>query len=319
MIPGKRGSRRIVGEYLLTEHDLVGKNGEPADAISIGGWPMDDHPARGFDVPDQPAFTPTKVTKPYSIPLRCLCSRSVGNLMMAGRNISASHVAFTSTRVMATCAALGQAAGTAAALCVRERREPRALAADPLLVQRLQQVLLRDDQAILGLRNKETLDLARQAVVTASDAEEGAEAVNVLSGCVRDLPGKTEHRWVAKLGPHGAWLELRWDQPRTVGWVQITFDTGFERQLTLSAQDEQNKRMIRGPQPETVKDYSLGAVGAGAKEAELVRVTGNHQRVRRHRFAATEVTALRLHVWATHGAPTARVFEIRCYAQEPGW
>jgi hypothetical protein len=270
-------------------------------------------------VPDQPAFTPTKVTQPYSIPLRCLCSRTVGNLMMAGRNISASHVAFTSTRVMATCAALGQAAGTAAALCVHERVKPRMLATDALQVRRLQQVLLRDDQAILGLRNTDVRDVARRATVEASDAEEGAEAANVLSGFVRDLPGRTEHRWVAKLGVGGAWIELRWDEPQTVGWVQITFDTGFERQLTLSAQDEQNKRMIRGPQPETVRDYTLSAVGADAQEAEVVRVTGNHQRVRRHRFAAAKVAGLRLRVLATHGAPTARVFEIRCYAEEPNW
>ncbi|MCZ7634857.1 MAG: FAD-dependent oxidoreductase [Verrucomicrobia bacterium] len=64
----------------------------------------------------------------YSIPLRCLYSRNVRNLLMAGRNISASHVALSSTRVMATCSVLGQAAGTAAALCARHGLLPASSA-----------------------------------------------------------------------------------------------------------------------------------------------------------------------------------------------
>lgn len=74
--------------------------------------------------------------------------------MMAGRNISCSHVAFSSTRVMSTCAAVGQAVGTAAVICVDDKITPAQLRANPEKVKQLQQTLLRDDQTILGLKMK---------------------------------------------------------------------------------------------------------------------------------------------------------------------
>ncbi len=148
MMPGKRGSRRLVGDHVLREDDLMGKTGEFADAVCIGGWSMDDHPPSGFDRPDLRPARQVPPPFPYNIPLRSLYSRNVANLMMAGRNISATHVAFTSTRVMATCAVIGQAMGTAAALCVRHGITPRQLATDQERVLALQQTLLRDDQTI---------------------------------------------------------------------------------------------------------------------------------------------------------------------------
>jgi hypothetical protein len=103
MMPGKRGSRRLVGDVMVTQHDLM--RGTWPDAVAMGGWPMDDHPPGGFDRPDLPPNTVIRTPETYDLPLRSLYSRNVPNLMMAGRNISASHAAFTSTRVMATCAA----------------------------------------------------------------------------------------------------------------------------------------------------------------------------------------------------------------------
>ena len=106
MMPGKRGSRRIVGDHLLSQGDL--ERGVLEDAVAMGGWPMDDHPPGGFDRPDLPPNTSIKTKEVFDIPLRSLYSKNVSNLLMAGRNISATHVAFTSTRVMATCAAVGK-------------------------------------------------------------------------------------------------------------------------------------------------------------------------------------------------------------------
>ena len=84
--------------------------------------------------------------------------------MMAGRNISATHVAFTSTRVMATCARVGQAAGTAAALCARDGRRCRGSSTDDKKrLFALRQTLLRDDQTIKNARNEDPADLAREA------------------------------------------------------------------------------------------------------------------------------------------------------------
>lgn len=307
MMTGKRGSRRVVGDHILTQHDLM--RGTFDDAVAIGGWPMDDHPPGGFDRPDLPPNTNLRPPEVYGIPLRSLYSRNIANLMMAGRNISATHAAFTSTRVMATCACIGQAVGTAAALCLRENITPRELAREGSRVRRLQQILLRDDQTLRGVRNEDEQDLARRATVIASSEESHAPASNVIDGWVRDIPGKEIHQWQGRMQEGGAWIELRWPQPVRISEVQLTFDTGFQRELTLSSSESANKGIIRAPQPETVRDYVLEAGGK-----QIARVQGNYQRLRRHRFEPIETDRLRLRVTATNGSDLARVFEIRCYA-----
>ncbi len=313
-LPGKRENRRLVGDYTLTQADLEGKHGEPPDAVAVGGWPFDDHPPSGFDEWQREPFRSIRMPEVYGIPLRCLYSRNLRNLLMAGRNISASHVAFSSTRVMATCAVVGQAAGTAAALCARWGLLPKQLAEDAARLRDLQQTLLKDDQTIKGLRNEDPLDLARSATVTASDAHDLARAENVINGLVRDLGGQWSNRWGAKLGPEGAWLELAWERPQALREIQITFDTGFHRELTLSASAGVSQRVIRTPQPETVRDYSLSyRPASGGDWQELVRVAGNHQRLVRHRFEPVEAQAVRLHITATNGDAIARVYEIRAY------
>jgi hypothetical protein len=276
---------------------------------------MDDHPPGGFDRPDLPPARQIHTPEVYNIPLRALYSKNVPNLMMAGRNISASHVTFTSTRVMATCGVIGQATGTAAALCVRHGLTPRQLYDDKKRLTELQQTLLRDDQTIKNLANDDPNDLARQAKVTASESLEHAEPGFILNGLTRDIPLKQINRWSAPLAEDGAWIEVAWDKPQTLQEIQLTFDSGFQRELTLTASDGINNGIIRAAQPETVRDYTL----LYRKEAmgplvELLKVDGNHQRLNRHRFPAIEAQAVRLHVRATNGDKLARVFEVRCYS-----
>jgi len=319
MMPGKRGSRRLVGDYVLRQQDLM-SGGNFEDAVAIGGWPMDDHPPGGFDRPDLPPNTVLRPPEVYNIPLRSLYSKNIQNLLMAGRNISASHVAFTSTRVMGTCAAVGQAAGAAAALCVRHDATPRGLYQDQRLLRELQQLLLRDDQTIRGMRNEDPRDLARTAKVTASAEQGEARAELVVNGWTRDFPAAkpqpaTVNQWMARLGPDGAWIQLSWDKPQRIRMVQIIFDTGFQRELTLSASDSVTRGIIRAAQPETVKDYVvLGRKPAQTSFIPLATVTGNHQRLNRVAFDPVELEAIRIHVRATNGDDFARIFEIRCYA-----
>jgi hypothetical protein len=310
MMPGKRGSRRLIGDYLLNQHDLM-KSTFP-DAVAIGGWPMDGHPPEGFDRPDLPPNTVLRPPEVYDIPLRSLYSRNISNLLMAGRNISASYVAFTSARVMATCAVEGQAIGTAAAQCVEARVTPRQLANDAKQIAKLRQVLLRDDQTVKGLTNEDPLDLARSANVKASAGKPSL----LLDGHIRDLPDKKGdpaevHQWSA---PTPAWVELHWDRPQRMRELQITFDSGFKRQLTLSAQESQNVNLLRAAQPETVRDYTVIARSGDGTEHTLAAVKDNFQRLRRHRFDAVEVQSIRIEVHATNGDPLARIFEVRCYA-----
>ncbi len=101
-IPGKRESRRFEGDHLLTQHDIVERRHQD-DAVSYGGWAIDLHPADGV-YSDQPSCAQWHAKGVYPIPYRCHYSRNIANLFLAGRNISASHIAFGSTRVMATCA-----------------------------------------------------------------------------------------------------------------------------------------------------------------------------------------------------------------------
>jgi hypothetical protein len=167
-VPGKRESRRFLGDTILIESDLLDPGPCP-DAVAYGGWPIDLHPPEGIRGVDPPARF-IEVPHVYPIPLSCLYSRNIGNLLFAGRNISASHAAFGSTRLMATGAVMGQAVGTAAALCVQHGVDPRTLAQEH--IQQLQQALLRDDATIPGVRNEDPLDLALPAQATAtSDSE----------------------------------------------------------------------------------------------------------------------------------------------------
>lgn len=87
----------------------------------------------------------------YDIPLRSYLSRNIQNLMFAGRNMSASHVAFSSTRVMATCAVTGEGVGLAAALSVRKKINPDQLPAMPELIDALRQQLIRLDAFVIGV------------------------------------------------------------------------------------------------------------------------------------------------------------------------
>ncbi|MCC6362100.1 MAG: FAD-dependent oxidoreductase [Bryobacterales bacterium] len=312
MMPGKRGSRRLVGDHLVTQHDL--ERGNFPDAVAIGGWPMDDHPPGGFDRPDAPPAVQIRTKEVFHLPLRALYSRNVPNLMMAGRNISATHVAFTSTRVMGTCAVAGQAAGTAAAYCVERGITPRELAGDGKMMAALQQSLLGDDQTIHGLRNEDPKDLARLAKVSASGEHGEAKAELILNGWVRDIPKKEVHHWEGPMGPDGAWIELSWEKPRRIRQVRITFDSGFQRELTLTASDTINRGIVRAAQPETVKDYAVQASGPSHPDPVTVAgIKGNHQRLRRHDFEPVEASRLRIRITATNGDDYARIFEVRCY------
>ena len=156
--------------------------------------------------------------------------------------------------------------------------------------------------------------------MTASAESGAARAALLLDGHVRDTPDERGeaaevHHWAAPVAEgRPAWVELRWDRPQRIGEVQITFDSGFQRQLTLSAQEAQNVNLLRAAQPETVKDYTLVARLADGTERRLARVRNNFQRVNRHRFEAAEIQSLRLEVQASNGDALARVFEVRCYA-----
>lgn len=145
---------------------------------------MDEHTAGGFaakgDIPSMVRNFPGL----YSIPYGCFVSKNIKNLMMAGRDISASKVAMGSTRVMGTCAVGGQAAGTAAAMAVQKNCNPKEFGEK--YVEDLRQELLKDDCYIIDCYNNDPNDIARKAKVYASSQKEGYEAEKVINGIARN-------------------------------------------------------------------------------------------------------------------------------------
>lgn len=150
-LPGKRESRRYVGDYVLTQQDVENAARFP-DEVAYGGWQIDNHLPGGFAISGAGGghLQKKRLTEPYGIPLRSLYSVNVENLMFAGRNISASHIAFATTRVMATCGVMGQAAGTAAAMMTRYGMTPRELCREK--IGELQAELMEDDCFLPGYR-----------------------------------------------------------------------------------------------------------------------------------------------------------------------
>lgn len=314
-IPGKRESRRFLGDHVLTQSDIQsGRIFE--DQVAYGGWWLDLHPPSGVDVPDEAPCIQIHIKDLYSIPLRSLYSRNIGNLFFAGRNISATHVAFASTRVMATCAVMGQAIGTAVAVLQKKDGAPiiRGLA-DAEALKSIQQTLLKDDVFLLDIRNEDPLDLARMASCSASSEKPETPANAVTTGINRRIVPdwgswavEAENCWESD-GPTGE-LNLRWDEPQSLSEIHLTFCSGLQRELSLSPSDWATNHMIRGAQPEIVRDYELYVDGQ-----QVCSVRGNYLRKRVHRLdAAVSGKELKVKVLATQGHGTARVFEVRAYA-----
>jgi hypothetical protein len=247
---------------------------------------------------------------------------------MAGRNASVSHVAMGTTRVQGQTSVMGQAAGTAAVLALLHGTTPRGVYRQHRC--KLQQTLLKHDQYIPGVANEDSEDLARKAQVRASSHTSPARPEKIVNGTARpvfptpfaSLQPRFHDRepdWVGSSNPMPEmncwqsaegkllpqWIELEWAEAQTLSSVHCVFDTDLDVSL--------NKQRIAFPDV-CVRDYRIDIeIDDGWKTVILER--DNFQRLRRHRFEPVKTRKLRLTVEATHGAPFARIFEIRCYAQ----
>jgi len=164
-IPGKRESRRFEGDYLIRQQDVIGQTGFE-DVVAHGGWAVDLHPADGV-YSQLSGCTQWHSKGVYGIPYRCYYSRNITNLFLAGRIISATHVAFGSTRVMATCGAGAQAVAVAAAICREQDCLPRDVGRGARLHE-LQVRLERAGQFLPGRPVVDPEDLALAAEASAS-------------------------------------------------------------------------------------------------------------------------------------------------------
>lgn len=210
---GVRESRRVVGEYILTAQDVLGAAAFE-DGIARGFYPIDIHAA---DSTGDAAGA--RLRAPYEIPYRCLVPKSVDNLLVAGRPISADHVAHGSLRVMGTTMALGEAAGAAAALCRTRGITPRRLDGRELRVDleragALPQIGIRvKDNPALRLRG--TTTLADSCHEGYPDSAEGAIDGLVAVG--------SDSRWVSGESAEPHWIELIFARQTTCSGVTLYF------------------------------------------------------------------------------------------------
>jgi hypothetical protein len=165
-IPGKRESRRFEGDYLIKQQDIVEQK-TFGDTVAFGGWSLDLHPADGV-YSDQSGCNQWHSKGVYSIPYRCFYSRNISNLFIAGRIISATHVAFASTRVMATSATGGQAVAVAAAIAKKYNCTAREVG--ELHLEELQLELWRSGQYLPQTQISDPDNLVEKATITASSS-----------------------------------------------------------------------------------------------------------------------------------------------------
>lgn len=165
LFPGKRESRRFVGPYMINQKDVIEQRTH-YDAVTFGGWSIDLHPSDGVFSPKN-ACNQWHSKGIFQIPYRCYVTNDVDNLFIAGRLISASHVAFGSTRVMATSAAGGEVVGTAAALCLKNNWKSTDLIDEQKIIL-LQKELIENGNYIPQLEFPEIENLLSNATITTS-------------------------------------------------------------------------------------------------------------------------------------------------------
>ena len=307
-LPGMRESRRLLGDYVLNECDIL-EHRQFDDAVAYGGWCVDLHAPHGlldFDVLPSDCHHFTGV---YTIPYRSYYSRNIRNLFLAGRDISTSKLGLASTRILGCCAVGGQAVGTAAALCVKYHVLPRELAPH---IPEVQQLLLKDDAFLPNILNQDEKDFARKATFTASSAKPNGTPQNVVNGVSRKL-GDDSNAWISNgLSANGETLCMKLDAPHTISELRLTFDSNFAYpiRVTMSANRQAQQRI--GVPPELVKDYTITAFRNG-KAVYTKEIRDNHQRHNVVAIPPTECDAIEFRFTATNGATDVTVYEVRAY------
>ena len=298
-LPGKRESRRYVGDHILTQNE-VRAEGRFDDLVAYGGWPMDDHHPGGLRWKGEPTiFHPAP--SPFGIPYRCLYSRNVTNLFCAGRNISTSHAALSSTRVMATCALLGQAVGTAAALATQHRLSPRGVYQER--IDELKQTLM-DDDCYLPWNVRAVPALSRQAQLSASEGDP-EPLRNGIDRAMHGAPiGDAYNGWVAR---KGASVEYRFAELQPVGVSRLVFDSHLNRTGQNMPCAYPLQAEPANVPPTMVRAFRIEAEDADGRWAVVHRESDNYQRLVRISMDLT-ARAVRLIPEETWGSDEVRLF-----------
>lgn len=259
-----------------------------------------------------------RLSEPYGIPLRSLYSKNIENLMFAGRNISASHVAFSTTRVMGTIGVIGQAVGTAAAIAARYGLSPREAANTKIC--EIQKALMDDDCFLPGFK-REVSELTKKATLTADYGDASA----LLNGTDRRIWGNDN----GYFGKTGKAITYTFDKPTKISGVRLVFDSDLDREYTDGNPDalhtsstlffpkSYNNTTFGFPRC-LIKHYRLDVLNEKNEWNAAIEVFDNHQRFIKHTLNMT-VNAVRFIPLSTYhserktndyGSSTAHIFNF---------
>ena len=284
-LPGKRESRRYVGKYIVTQND-VESEGRFDDIVAYAGWSMDDHFPEGFYYQ---AGYPTifhPAPQPWGLPLRCMISKNIGNLVFAGRNISVTHAALSSSRVMATCSILGQALGTAVAMAVKD-----GISVENVNIKALQQKLM-DDDCYIPWHKREVSKLSLNADCNYDIVRNGIERGE--NNCL--------------IINQGDFVEYKFDKNTQIQKIRLVFDSDLNRNYhNMPCCYKLNEPNYKTPST-LVKSYKI--IGENEKgDVFNIEVNNNRQRYVLHKVD-WNVRSIKLIPKETYGDENFRIFNF---------
>ncbi|MBQ8648557.1 MAG: FAD-dependent oxidoreductase [Clostridia bacterium] len=287
-LPGKRESRRYIGKYIVTQND-VESAGHFDDIVAYAGWTMDDHfPAGFYYTKGHPTIYHPAPT-PWGLPLRCMISENIKNLCFAGRNISVTHAALSSSRVMATCGILGQALGTAVAQAINDGSE-----LENVDIKKLQYSLMEDD-CYIPWHQREVSPLSKNADCTCELIRNGIDRGE-------------ENCWI---GNEGDTIEYRFNKDTKISELRLVFDSDLNRNyhnMPCNYPLQQTRFKI----PDTlIKEYRIEGIDESGKIYTL-KVNNNHQRFVRHHID-WNVKSIRLVPISSYGCNNFHLFSFEIF------
>ncbi|MEE8452333.1 MAG: FAD-dependent oxidoreductase [Thermoguttaceae bacterium] len=306
-ISGPRESRRLLGDVVLSKEDVVGGK-EYTDGCVPATWSIDLHlPDARYETGfEGDAFISkahyTAYKRPYWVPYRCLYSRNVPNLLMAGRDISVTHEALGAVRVMRTGGMMGEIVGMAASLCKRHDTDPRDVYTDHL--DELKALMARGVGRLptpVALEPPGWLDdvgvnVARSAGVSVSHS---MDVEKYPPQRINDGPCETldnNQRWLGD-GPLPHRIEFSWPRPQTIEAARI-----------VSGYRESGGRTV-GP----IEDFVVEYFEQGEwKQIPAAKTTANQNADWHAKFPAVTTDRVRVTITKTHTG-VSRIWEVEFY------
>ena len=296
-ISGKRESRRLLGDIVLSKEDIVGGVVYP-DRCVPATWSIDLHlPDPAYDDGFQgdefisKAYY-THYAKPYWVPYRCLYSRNVANLFMAGRDISVTHEALGAVRVMRTCGMMGEVIGMAASLCARYGATPRDIYPD--YFDRMKEMMAGPNMTEWLERAGANLALEAEVSVSSNYDPQKYPVENINDGRISTTDNSL--RWLSSAAEMPDCVTFVWPEPKRVGAVRIV-SGWFNGQNTT----------------DPISEFALQYYKDRAwHEIPGSRVRNNARVEVVQEFAAIDADRIRLVVTRTPG-DIARIWEVEFY------